>query len=450
MLRRIAAIVLLSMSFAPRAYGAEAQPVPPATKRKLPDYDGRGPKPTTVGGALLWVPRIVFSPIYLTTEYVLRRPIGAFLTWAERVNAFQSFYDFFAFGPDHKAGFAPIAFFDFGFNPSVGVLLFWDDAFAKGNNLTFHGTTWGSDWLAGVWTDRVATGKHSTFTFNTAAIRRPDHAYFGPGSQSLESNLGRYGETSFDSSVALDIKRKPIELNVAGGIRSADFFPGYGGIFYPNDPSIEKVAATGVYRLPDGFTTGYTGAYERLTLALDSRKPRPESQSGVRFVANAESVGDLRSGREWIHYGGTLAAFWDITGTARVLGLALDVAFADPLGAGPIPFTELVSLGGDMPMRGFLPGRLLGRSSAVLTASYRWPIWMWLDGTLQAAVGNVFDEHLENFHPHLFRFSGAVGLESSFSQTTSIDVLVGFGTETVERGLSVTSARFLIGSSRGF
>ena len=39
----------------------------------------------------------------------------------EKAEVPAALYDFFAFGPDHKAGFVPIAFVDFGFYPSVGV-----------------------------------------------------------------------------------------------------------------------------------------------------------------------------------------------------------------------------------------------------------------------------------------------------------------------------------------
>jgi hypothetical protein len=252
-------------------------------------------------------------------------------------------------------------------------------------------------------------------------------------------------------SGAFDMKpTKAIEVRTATGIRSADFFPGYGGIFYPNDPSIEKVVDKGGYPLPDGFLTGYTAVYEHLSLTLDSRKPRPEPGSGVRVILEGEPAGDIRGRGGWVRYGGTVGGFWDVTGTNRVLSLSFAAAFADPLATEPVPFTELAALGGDLPMPGFLPGRLFGRSSAALTLAYRWPIWMWLDGTLQAAVGNVFDEHLENFKPGLLRFSGAIGLESSFSLTNAVNVLVGFGTETFDHGGQITSARFLIGSSRGF
>jgi outer membrane protein assembly factor BamA len=195
---------------------------------------------------------------------------------------------------------------------------------------------------------------------------------------------------------------------------------------------------------------GYTEVYERVDLALDSRRARPAPGHGVRLELAAENGSDLRGSSGWVRYGGTVGGFVDLTGTQRVLSLSFAAFFADPLGKNAIPFTELVSLGGDQPMRGFFPGRLIGRSAAVLTARYRWPIWMWLDGSLVASVGNVFDEHLSGFQAGLLRFSGAIGLDTTFSTTSSIEVLVGFGTETFDNHATVNEARFAIGTSRGF
>ena len=51
-------------------------------KRPVPDYDGRGPPPATLGDGLIWVPRTLLLPAYLVTEYGLRVPIGAADTYA--------------------------------------------------------------------------------------------------------------------------------------------------------------------------------------------------------------------------------------------------------------------------------------------------------------------------------------------------------------------------------
>lgn len=58
----------------------------PSKKRALPDYDGRRPAPTTPGDVALWVPRVILSPVYFTTEWVIRRPLGAAVTAAEKVD----------------------------------------------------------------------------------------------------------------------------------------------------------------------------------------------------------------------------------------------------------------------------------------------------------------------------------------------------------------------------
>jgi hypothetical protein len=134
-----------------------------------------------------------------------------------------------------------------------------------------------------------------------------------------------------------------------------------------------------------------------------------------------------------------------------VVSVSVAVSFIDPLLAGaPVPFTELAASGGGESMRGFTPGRLLGRSSAAATLRYRWPIWVWLDGSIQLATGNVFDAHLSNLEPALFRLSGALGIESVGAPDSSLELLIGAGTETFRHGTQVTSLRVILGSNHGF
>jgi hypothetical protein len=416
-------------------------------KRAVPDYDGRGPPPTTAGDVALWVPRVVFSPLYLTSEYVIRRPLGAILVAAERSHLPTILYDLFTLGPEHKAGFAPIALLDFGFNPSVGIYAFWDDAFVKGNDLRFHGSTWGIDWLAGSLTDRVHLHDKDTLSLKLAAIRRPDQAYFGPGPRSLESNLSRFGEDRLDGSAVLDVWLwRASNVQTALGVRSVSLYQGH----YGSDPSIGQQVANGAFPLPDGFDRGYTAGYSRVLAAIDSRQARPAPGSGVRVELTTEQDGDVRRapGSEWIRYGATAAGFYDLTDHGRVVSLSFAALFADPLGGRPIPFTELVSLGGDGPMPGFWWGRLVDRSAAVATAQYRWPIGPFVDGSMQAAVGNVFGDHLDGLKPSLLRFSGAVGITTVGSPDSTLQLLFGFGTETFEHGGQIDSIRIVVGANR--
>jgi surface antigen Omp85-like protein len=446
---------LVAALFGSRAARAEGSKpttttVPQASpKRQVPDYEGRGGAPTTAGDVAIWVPRIVLSPLYLTSEFVLRRPLGALISGAERANVPTILYNFFTFGPDKKAGFAPIAFIDFGFNPSVGLYVFWDDAFFKGNDLRFHGSFWTSDWLAGSLTERIHFHEKDSLTLRVSAIRRPDHTFFGIGPSTLQANLSRYGEDQIDAGALVDFALwRASRVQTGIGVRDVSLYHGHFG----HDPSVEQRANAQVFPLPDGFSRGYTAEYNHVLAALDTRRPRPAAGGGVRVEFEAEQGNDFRRspGSGWIRYGATAGGFIDLNDHDRVVSLSVTGLLADPLGGQPIPFSELVSLGGSGPMRGFYPGRLVDRSAAVALARYRWPIWVWLDGSIQAAVGNVFGEHWRDLKPGLLRFSGAVGVESVGSPDSSLEILVGLGTETFDHGGQVDSLRVLLGTNRGF
>ncbi len=418
-------------------------------KREVPDYDGRGGEPATPGDVALWVPRIALAPAYAVSEFVIRRPLGALITAAEQGNVPKVLYDFFAFGPDHKAGIAPIAFLDFGFKPSVGAYMFWDDAFVDGHDLRFHGSTWGGDFLAGVLTERFRFHAKDSLTLNFTGLRRPDLLYFGTGAATLQSDKARYGIDKLEAAALLDVHLWRASRMQAGmALRSVSFYNGH----FQDEPNIEQQAAAGAFAIPPGFSRGYTAETNHLLLALDTRLPRPAPGSGVRIEAEGEQGNDVRRspGAGWLRYGGTLAGYADLTDHGRVVSLAATAIFADPLGSEAVPFTELASLGGSGPLRGFLPGRLLGRSAASLVAHYRWPIWAFVDGSIQAGVGNVFDVHLQDLQPKLLRFSSAIGIETVGSPDSSLEILFGIGTETFDHGGQVDSVRLVLGTNRGF
>ena len=124
--------------------------------------------------------------------------------------------------------------------------------------------------------------------------------------------------------------------------------------------------------------------------------------------------------------------------------------FAEPLGPRPVPFTELATLGGPGLMPGFRTGRLRGKSAAVATLRYAWPIWVWLNGSLQTAVGNVFGEQLEGFRLSRTRLSAAIGVEGEGSSDSTLQLLFGFGTETFDQGARIDSFRLTLGVRNGF
>ena len=215
-----------------------------------------------------------------------------------------------------------------------------------------------------------------------------------------------------------------------------------------------------MYPAPPSYGRPYTTEKSGLRFVLDSREPRPAPGTGIALDASVEHVTDLDAPllQSWFNWGGVLAGFLDVTGNQRVLSLTLAARFQDAItDATRIPFTELVGAKHieDVPdldlLRGFQPGRLLGHSAVVATLEYRWPIWAFIDGTLQAAVGNAFDgTHLDDFAFERLRFSFVGGLRSPNHRDHSFNFLVGFGTNTFEDGGEPSAFRLLIGSTTGF
>lgn len=422
-------------------------------KRDVPDYDGRGGPPTTTEDVLLWIPRVILSPLYFVSEFLVRRPLGALLTAAEKADLPSVLYNFFAFGPDHKAGIAPYALIDFGFLPSVGIYGFWTDAGFKGHDLVIHGATWGEDWLAGGITERYRFGEDketSNISINAVGIRRPDHVFYGLGPRTLQSDESRYKSDWLDLNAALDLDLwRASRFTATMGVRSVSFNDGTNEF---DDPTILTQVGRDVFAVPPGYARGYTIEYNQISAVYDNRLPRPKPGSGVRVEGTLTQGNDVRQnpGSGFVRYGGQIGGFYDLNDHGRVVSLSVAGLFADPLGKAPIPFTELVSLGGYDYMRGYLPGRLVDRSAAVATLKYRWPIWSFIDGSMQLATGNVFGEHLQDFDPKLLRLSGSVGIESVGDPDNSVQLLIGAGTETFEHGTQIDSFRLLVGTDRGF
>ncbi|WP_437631279.1 BamA/TamA family outer membrane protein [Sorangium sp. So ce854] len=430
-----------------RAPAAPPQAQAIGAKRPLPDYDGRPDEGTSAGDVLLWVPRVVLFPAYLVSEYLIRRPLGYLTVAAEKGEWIEELKDIFTFGPNNTIGIVPTAFFEFDFRASVGVYFFYDDLFFPGNELRVHAATGGIDWLRLTVADRIPLDGRAYLKLRGETDTRPDWLFAGIGPRSLERDWARYRARSFQGSATLHVDFDELSFVEAyTGAKTVDFDDICCG------PTVGWRVANGRYPLPPSFDTGYTATRIGAHGALDSRRPRPAKGHGVRLELFGEHAADLKRPLEsrWVRYGGSLGGFVDLTGHDRIVSLSVSAAFADPLGGAEVPFTELAALGGEAPMRGFREGRLHGRSAAAATLEYRYPIWAFVDGTLQVAAGNVFGEHLRDFELDLLRMSFVLGLRTNSSRDHSIDLLIGTATETFEQGAGLQDVRLMAGATRGF
>jgi len=427
----------------------------PPKKRAVPNYDGRGGQRPTPGQRALWVPRVLLFPAYLVSEYLVRRPLQAGVTYAERSGWPAAVSDFLALNQVHPAGVVPFMLVDFGFEPSAGLYAYWDDVGFKGHQLRFRGSTWGPHWLSGTLKERFVF-EDFELSLKGKLTKRPDFTFYGLGPDTRESDLVRYeGRTAYahlQTSVTFS-DRNVLQTNI--GYRGASF----GHSDYDEDdrgkpgytPSLEEAVAAGTLAEPAAFRDGFRAAFAGARIVLDSRG-RSRLRNGVRLDASAEQSVDLANSPSsgWLRYGGTLGGFVDLMDGGRFLGLSLTAVMVDPVGDRPIPFTQLADLGGGRTMPGLRFGRLADRSSAVVDVRYTWPIWLAFRGSLQAGVGNVFGPHFEGIRPGRARLSTALGLETSGSRDNIFQALVGFGTETFESGADLDSIRFVVGVRDGF
>lgn len=439
--------ILFALLFAfSSLFGASARA---AEKREVPDYDGRAEPPTTARDVLLTSLRVALAPAYFASEYVLRRPLGYVVATSERHGLPALVLDVFTFGPEANAGVFPTAFLDFGFSPSVGFYAFYNDAFARGHDLRLRGATFGRDWLSGSFSERfdLSSNGADRFVWEASGLRRPDYAFFGLGPNSRQSQLVRYGKDTLEARAFVEKRLfRTSSFRAELGLRSVDFREGgFGG-----DPTLDEAIRSSQHPEPPGYSRGYTLFQSSISAAYDDRRPRPAPGSGLRLQAEAAHAANLRTTEGFVSYGGTAAGFLDLNDRQRVLSLSVSTRFVDPVGGSEVPFTELATLGGEEPMRGLYPERVADRSVVAAGLSYRWPIWIWLDGAMNFEVGNAFGEHLSGFKPGLLRFSGSLGVETNGSRDQVLQVLAGVGSETFESGGKIDSFRLSLGTTHGF
>jgi hypothetical protein len=415
-------------------------------KREVPDYDGRGNRDVDADTWALWIPRIALSPLYVVNEYVLRRPIGAFVTVAERRHWVNEISDLFTFGPHSNYILTPTALFDFGLLPSVGVYFAGDGAFVHGNTLRLHAATWGSDWINATALDRMTWHSGTSVGVRVDFKREADLLFFGTGPDITTATRARYGLQRFDAGATFGqtLSGESV-LALASGVRTIAYRAGN----CCGDPSLDERIADGSLAMPAGYGISYTTLYERAALTLDTRAPRPASATGGYLDMHAETDFDVRNDRSWIEYGAIAGLAVDLQSRQRTVKIQIGVDYADPLRGDVVPFNELSSIGGSL-MPGFVAGWMTGRSTIAGQLGYSWPVWMWLDGQARFSVGNAFDSHLDDFAVAKLRMSADLGVTSIGKRDQGFEVLFGVGTNTLEQGAGIDSFRLTFGSRKGF
>lgn len=419
-------------------------------KRPAQDYGRPEPK-TDAGDVVAWPVRIALFPFWLFHEFIIRRPIGWLVASADSGRWIDEAVGFFTFGERKQFTIMPSALFDFGLKPSVGFNATWKYLGSDDNTLDLHFGTWGVDWTVLRVTDTYALSKRERLFFDTAFWRRLDTPFSGIGPRSPQNARSRFGLETFEAAPGYQKEfGNASSFEASAGVRTLGFFDGE----CCGDPSLSEAVRSGRLAAP-GYGDGYVAGFQRMSLALDSRRPRPEPGGGLRLEAHEQTVFpvDAAAGeprRSWIRYGGSVGGAVDLTGHNRVLSLAVHAELVEKISSGTIPFTDRVSIGGDVLMPGYLRGRLVDDSAVVARFQYTWPVWVFLDGVIHADVGNVFGRHFAGFDPKLARLSTGIGIRGNGDRNSAFEALVAVGTDPFEDKFSVTSVRLVLGTHNGF
>ncbi len=435
---------------APEAQRDEGEAPPPQRPpdRAVPDYDGLPEPGDDAGDVGLWTARVLTSPLYLLTEYGLRIPTVWGLTEGERTNGFQVLHDFFTFGPDDHILVLPTVFYEFGFQPSIGVFAQWDEFLFPSNHITAQ-VGWGGDnWRSGVFNDRIELRDGWNVGARFLARERPDYVFGGIGVDATVLPRARFGARRIEPSLWSATRfwqSSDLELGVT--YRSISFFDQAWG----SDPSVVARAMANGDALPYGYATGYDALSAEVHLDVDTRTPYAPPEGGVRIAVHAGmhgAFGGLPELDRWLSWGGTATFAADLLGGHRVLGITADAHLITQLSGSNVPFVELIELGGARGLLpGYWPGHIQGFSAAGLTAHYTWPIWAFLDARLYFGTANAFGYHFQDFDVAQLRMTFGIEISPRIQDVAlPFTFNFAFATDTFERGADMNSFSLAVGA----
>ncbi|HJL19220.1 MAG TPA: hypothetical protein RMH99_26380, partial [Sandaracinaceae bacterium LLY-WYZ-13_1] len=401
------------------------------------DY-GRPPPRRDPAEALLWVPRVIFFPVHLVLEYVVRHPVGWVLKQIELTGIDQTMEP----PGDQEPGpwrwwFRPSARYDHGFAPSLGLALLARSQ-PEGARLGVGVEAWGLNRLRGWAFARGRTGRHEV-RLSLRGGYRADGLFHGLGWDAQRDPPIRYTRARGEAELT-GTTRVWRQSALSAGLRLAverfdasDFGP---------RPEAQNEAA-----LVD--VPGFAGIapLSLFTRAIFDTRTEAEQRhgSGARLDLEGGWGVDLERGpsASWARGAASSLLALELR-RDRTLALRGRVALAEPLGDAPVPFTERIWLGGAFGrMSGFRRGHLIGASAATLGLRYRYAVWPWLDAELFGDVGNVFGRGFEDFHVERLRLSFGFALRGD--QARDFSLRVAFGTAPFVNGTSIDSVRFALG-----
>ena len=434
---RAFAIVMLLLTACPLAAGEE----PPPDPSRGESYDGLRQSPTWRDDALA-VPRIVLAPVRLFFKG-LGVPVHHLLDWDETHHVLDRILAAVT-TRDGLIGVRPAFQYSISFAPVIGLRFFDQKLLGRTTDFEATAMTGGIHIFYGEALARpMPLDRALVVTVRAAYNKRDDQIYAQTGYSGVDPDFlryrSRYSIDALDTGGTLTWAARPglfLDVTTILGLRRFGNGRQVGGekpieeVYCVRDLAGLCVPGTVDEVRVAGFKKGTQFFRGGVTLRADSRDNwyRPSSGALVEIGADwSHGIGFDQS--QYVHGHAALSAVLDLWRRTRTLVVRIEAQDIEPIGYAPVPFSELIVLGGPDTFRGFRPGRFRNFSSLFAGLEYRWPIWMWMDATLFGEYGGVFGRGFEGFSltRMLPDVGGGVRLRSSDTFFARAQVAYGWG-----------------------
>jgi Omp85 superfamily domain len=433
-MRSAAALLVLLLHGS--VHAAPAGPPPDPSRGET--FDGR-PRRASWRADVLAVPRIMLAPLRVLVR-ALEWSARPGTEWAERVHLLRRVVRLLT-SADGLIGVRPSLSYTSSFVPLFG-LTFFDHRFigpSTAFDLTFQ---FGDPRILYTAMHLRPLREHRAVGFDFDAIynRRDDRLFTGIGADAARNHPGsRYAIDQIDliGSVPVYGTRTWRALFIGGfGVRRFGDGRGFAPdlpitqVFCVRDAAGACIPGTVDESQVPGFHQGTQFVRGAAHVFADTRDSlfRPTSgAAGHLSVAYAHGLGFDTS--SWFRFHGGVEAAIDLWERSRVMIARVTADAVVPAGGGPVPFSELVMLGGPDDLRGARVGKYRDFSSVLLSLEYRWPIWMWMDGSLFVDYGGVFGQGFAGIStvPMVTSLGGGIRLRTMSQFFARVQIAYGFG-----------------------
>jgi outer membrane protein assembly factor BamA len=350
----------------------------------------------------LWVPRLVLMPLRLLLE-LFAYPTEPVLAFIESHNVSRHVHDATT-TPDGLRGVRPEVMWSLSFAFAGGLDYFDQRSLGVGTSLGARLVAGGANIIeSGISLRPTPSRWRSQVRLSVDYAQRDDLYFNGIGQVHVGS---RYGIRSVNGVASLRTKVGRM-LSLGIGAQSALKRFVNGDPRAGNEPIAEVYCVRVLGRCVDGvvdprqvpgFDRGTQYARGVADFVLDTRDNGFEPRAGF-FVSG---LGDYTHGlgfdeSSYFRITGSAGAAVSVWQRSHTFVLRGTVSVVEPINDVPVPFSELLVLGGPDTLRGFLTGSFRDESLLWLTAEYRWPIWMYADGSLFADWGGTFARNFGDF-----------------------------------------------------